>query len=127
MKFKDVNLQYKNYWIEPFIDTFKPIGIHEAVYKEFESNSIKKLIDSKVNDVLPSIYIYYDSNLSEQEEIVRSTIESKIAKYTNYDPIIDNRNDRGEVKSLSYIATKQLLYFCSHDSNLRMQKSWTQV
>lgn len=108
---------YKNYWIEPFIDTFKPIGIHEAVYKEFESNSIKKLIDSKVNDVLPSIYIYYDSNLSEQEEIVRSTIESKIAKYTNYDPIIDNRNDRGEVKSLSYIATKQLLYFCSHDSN----------
>ena len=32
---------YKNYWIEPFIDTFKPIGIHEAVYKEFESNSIR--------------------------------------------------------------------------------------
>jgi len=108
---------YKNYWIEPFIDTFKPIGIHEAVYREFESNSIKTLIENKKNDIPPSIYIYYDSNLNEQEKIVRMTIESKIAKYTNYNPTIDNRDDRGEVKSLSYIATKQLLYFCSHDSN----------
>lgn len=108
---------YKKYWIEPFIDTFKPIGIHEAVYGEFESNSIKKLIENRKNDIPPSIYIYYDSNLTEQEQIVRATIESKIAKYTNYNPTIDNRDDRGEVKSLSYIATKQLLYFCSHDSN----------
>lgn len=30
---------------------------------------------------------------------------------------MDNRDDRGEVKSLAYIATKGLLYFCSHDSN----------
>ncbi|WP_252254739.1 hypothetical protein [Clostridium sp. ZBS12] len=108
---------YKKYWKEPFIDTFKPIGIHEAVYREFESNSTKTLIDNKKNDILPSIYIYFDSNLTEQEHIVRATIESKIAKYTNYNQTIDNRDDRGEVKSLSYIATKQLLYFCSHDSN----------
>lgn len=66
---------YKNYWIEPFIDTFKPIGIHEAVYKEFESNYIKTLIENRKNAVPASIYIYYDSNLTEQEEIVRTTIE----------------------------------------------------
>lgn len=93
------------------------IGIHEAVYKEFESNYIKTLIENKKNAVPASIDIYYDSNLTEQEEIVRTTIEWKIAKYTNYNPTIDNRDDRGEVKSLSFIATKQLLYFCSHDSN----------
>lgn len=108
---------YRKHWIEPFIDTFKPIGIHESVYKEFESSSIKNLIENKKKDIPPGIYIYYDSNLTEYEKIVRQTIEFKIAKYTNYNPTIDNRDDRGEVKSLSYIATKQLLYFCSHDSN----------
>jgi hypothetical protein len=108
---------YKKYWIEPFIDTFKPIGIHDAVFREFESNNIKTLIENRKNDIPPSIYIYYDTDLNEQELIVRATIESKIAKYTNYNPTLDNRDDRGEVKSLSYIATKQLMYFCSHDSN----------
>lgn len=49
--------------------------------------------------------------------MVRAAIESKIAKYTNYEPEKDNRDDRGEVKSLAYIATKELLYFCSPDSN----------
>lgn len=115
---KPVNFEfYKQYWIEPFIHTFKPIGIHDAVYREFESNSIKTLIENRKNDIPPSIYIYYDCDLNEQEQIVRNTIESRIAKYTNYNPAIDNRDDRGEVKSLSYIATKQLLYFCSNDSN----------
>lgn len=108
---------YKKYWIEPFIDTFKPIGIHDAVYREFESNNIKALIENRKNDIPPSIYIYYDFHLNEQEQIVRATIESKISRYTNYNPTLDNRDDRGEVKSLSYIATKQLMYFCSHDSN----------
>ena len=49
---------YRKYWIEPFIDTFKPIGIHDAVYREFESNNIKALIKNRKNDIPPSIYIY---------------------------------------------------------------------
>lgn len=35
---------------------------------------------------------------------------------TNYDPKLDNKDDRGEVKSLSYIAVKGLLYFAAHDN-----------
>lgn len=66
---------YKTNWIEPFIETFKPIGIHEAVNKEFESNSIKDLIESKKNEKPPSICIYSDSELNERELIVRNTIE----------------------------------------------------
>lgn len=115
---KEINFDFfRENWIEPFIDVFKPIGIHESVDKEFESSKIKKFLDSKKGEVPPSIIIYYDSDLEEREIIYRNTIESKIARYTNYNPTIDNRDDRGEVKSLSYIATKKLIYFCSHDSN----------
>lgn len=45
------------------------------------------------------------------------SIEKQIAKFTRYEPEKDNSDDRGEVKSLAYIATRGLLYFCSHDSN----------
>lgn len=36
---------------------------------------------------------------------------------TRYDPSLDNRDDRGEVKSLAFIAAKGLIYFAAHDSN----------
>jgi hypothetical protein len=53
---KPVNFEFYNmYWIEPFIDTFKPIGIHDAVYREFELNSIKKLVEARKKDSPPSI------------------------------------------------------------------------
>lgn len=31
--------------------------------------------------------------------------------------ILNNKNGRGELKALSYIAVKGLLYFASHDTN----------
>lgn len=31
--------------------------------------------------------------------------------------MLDNKDDRGEVKSLAYIAVKGLIYFATHDSN----------
>ncbi|WP_286904841.1 hypothetical protein [Clostridium sp. UBA1652] len=124
MKFKDVNLQYKNYWIEPFIDTFKPIGIHEAVYKEFESNSIKKLIDSKVNDVSPSIYIYYDSNairLVEDAEKLDTSLEqlSAIKPYEVIYYFI--KNDIGDKEKLRFIY-KYLYYLTKKDKHIN--PSW---
>lgn len=60
---------------------------------------------------------FKDSDLSDVEAIIRDSIEAKIYPLTNYDPLIDNKDDRGEVKSLSYIATKGLLYFAAHDNN----------
>lgn len=56
-----------------------------------------------------------DSSLNDEEEIVRLFIENKIAKYTEYHPIYDS-TDKGEVKTLAHVATKNLLYFCSHDA-----------
>ena len=48
---------------------------------------------------------------------MRDTIESRIASHTKYEPLLDNKDDRGEVKSLSYIAAKGLLYFAANDNN----------
>lgn len=43
--------------------------------------------------------------------------------------MIDNKDDRGEVKSLSYIAVKGLLYFAAHDNNaiqlIEKSKEWS--
>lgn len=44
-------------------------------------------------------------------------IESRIYPYTKYEPQIDNKDGRGEVKSPSYIRVKGLLYFAAHDNN----------
>jgi len=58
-----------------------------------------------------------DSTLTAVEKVLRDSIEAKIYPHTNYEPMIDNKDDRGEVKSLSYIAMKGLLYFAAHDNN----------
>lgn len=108
---------YLKIWLKPLFMTFPHLTIHESVYEEATvSLSTKKILDHQITTYDQPI-ILLDSELNEQEEMVRAAIESKIAKYTNYEPEKDNRDDRGEVKSLAYIATKELLYFCSHDSN----------
>lgn len=117
-KIKPIEFEYyKRYWLEPFVETFKPVGIHEAIYSEFNTNSIKKFIDRNIEVENIRIVIHRDSDLKEKEEVIRRTIEADIAKNTNYKPALDNSADRGEVKSLAYIAAKGLLYFCSHDAN----------
>ncbi|MGE7219633.1 hypothetical protein ACQKJC_24665 [Priestia koreensis] len=108
---------FQRIWIKPLITTFPYLAIHESVHTEINSTIILKYVDNLINGTPPSLILLSDTDLTHQEEVIRSTIEQKIAVQTNYDPIQDNKTDRGEVKSLSYIATKSLLYFCSHDSN----------
>lgn len=108
---------FKSIWLDNLIDTFKPVIIHEAVYEEFQTKDVKDLVDENSNKKPPFIIIVKDSDLSENEELTRKSIEEKISRHTQYEPEIDNKDDRGEVKSLSYIAVKNLLYFCSQDAN----------
>lgn len=108
---------FEKIWIKPLFFTFPHLAIHESVYNEITVNdNSKKYIDYQISKFKIPILLK-DKDLTVNEEIVRSSIEKKVAKYTNYEPEKNNSNDRGEVKSLSYIATKELLYFCSHDSN----------
>jgi len=105
--------QFKEIWLDPIFSAFPNLAIHEAVYDELVGISPQNYVDAKKDSQPPEIIIHKDSSLTEVERILRDTIESKIASLTKYDPMLDNKDDRGEVKSLSFIAVKGLLYFAA--------------
>ena len=115
---RDINFEYfSKIWLDPIFKAFPNLAIHEAVYDELVEASSKKYITSKINDKPPTIIIHKDSSLNETEKMLRDTIEEKIAIHTKYEPALDNKDDRGEVKALSFIAVKGLLYFAANDYN----------
>lgn len=108
---------FKKVWLDPIFSTFPKLAIHEAVYEELVLSSIQEYIQDLLEKTPPTIIIHKDSSLTAVEKVLRDSIEAKIYPHTNYEPMIDNKDDRGEVKSLSYIAVKGLLYFAAHDNN----------
>lgn len=105
---------YQRNFLDVLIKTFPYLAIHEAVYNEFVSSSLQRYVNEKLN--AGYLMMLTDSSLTVDEQILRNTFEEKIAFHTQYDLRINNKDDRGEVKSLAYIATKAMLYFCSRDS-----------
>lgn len=120
---------FKRIWLDPIFKAFPNLAIHEAVYDEFHSTSVKAYVDTNISTIPPQLLVHMDSSLSPEERMLRNSIEEKIYPLTKYDPMLDNRDDRGEVKSLSYIAVKGLLYFAAHDSNaiqlIEKAEEWT--
>lgn len=108
---------FKTYFLEPLFEILPKLAIHEAVIDELVSPSIKTFIKRKISDAHQNIIVLKDSDLNENEVALRNSIEKKVFPYTNYDPLLNNREDRGEVKTLAYIATKGFLYFATHDFN----------
>lgn len=108
---------FKKVWLEPIFNEFPKLAIHESVYDELVDMELRNYVENLRQENPPKIIIHFDSELTEIERLLRDTVESRIYPYTNYDPQIDNKDDRGEVKSLSYIAVKGLLYFAAHDNN----------
>ncbi len=108
---------FKRIWLEPIFKTFPNLAIHEAVYDELVLLSVKSYVDTNINAIPTQLLIHKDSSLTPEEQMLRDSIEDKIYPLTKYDPMLDNKDDRGEVKSLAYIAVKGLLYFAAHDSN----------
>ncbi|SDE85845.1 hypothetical protein [Sporomusa acidovorans] len=106
---------FRDIWLLPIIKTFPNICMHEAVYNEVLGSS-RVFVDAEMAKIPPTIKMLRDTDLTEIEMAYRNTIEPKIAKYTEYNPTLDNASDRGEVKSLAYMATKSLIYFCSRDA-----------
>ena len=47
---------------------------------------------------------------------MRKTYISKIAVHSLYNPTRDNAQDRGEVRSLSFMAVKQFLFLAANDA-----------
>lgn len=109
--------QFREIWLEPIFNAFENLAIHEAVLDELVEGTVHDFADEKINGQPPILVLFKDSELSPVEAAIRDGIEAKIYPLTKYDPVIDNKDDRGEVKSLAYIATKGLLYFAAHDNN----------
>lgn len=115
-------------WLKPIFETFPNVAIHEAVYDELVSQQIRTFIDEKIQKSPPEITIYRDSQLTHSEQVLRNTFEAKISRFTKYDPQLNNKADRGEVKTLAFVAVKGLLYFATHDHNtiqlIEKAESW---
>lgn len=108
--------QYKEFWLEPLFSEFSNLTVHESVYDELVADCVKEYVDIKRNGIPPGLQIYFDSMLSETEKAVLQSYILKIAKNSQYIPEKDNAKDRGEVRSLAFMAAKNMLYFASSDS-----------
>lgn len=109
--------KFKTIWLDPIFDTFQNLAIHEAVYDEFVDGAIKLFVDRQIDHRPSKLIIHKDASLTPEEHILRNTIEDLLSPYTNYSPMANNKADCGEVKSLSYMAVKGLIYFAAHDAN----------
>ena len=105
---------FKKFWLNPLLLTFPYLAVHQAVLDELVNDSSKTFVRAEID--AGRLILLEDKEFDEDKEIYRKSIEKAIAAETAYEPELDNADDRGEVKSLAYIATKLLNYFCSHDS-----------
>ena len=111
-------LVFQRIWLEPIFEAFPNLAIHEAVYDELVLPSVRTYIDTNISNSPPRLTIHKDSSLTAEEYMLRNSIEEKIYPLTKYDPLLDNKDDRGEVKSLAYIAVKGLIYFATHEQSI---------
>lgn len=121
--------KFKEVWLDPIFEAFPNLAIHEAVYDELVIPSVQSYIDGHINSTPRRLVVHQDEALTPEEKVLRDSIEEKIFPLTNYEPLLDNKEDRGEVKSLAFIAVKELLYFAAHDSNaiqlVEKAEKWT--
>jgi hypothetical protein len=120
---------FQRIWLDPIFEAFPNLAIHEAVYAELITPSLKAYIDEHIKNKSKKFSVHTDSSLTPVEHYLRDSIEDRIYPLTNYDPNIDNKDDRGEVKSLAFIAVKGLPYFAAHDSNsiklIELAEEWS--
>lgn len=107
---------FKECWLIPLLSEFTGLAIHESVYDELVADSVKEYADEQTGCIPSKLRIHYDSELSGLEEALRNTYINKIAVHSLYNPTRDNAKDRGEVRSLSFMAVKQFLYFAANDA-----------
>ena len=108
--------QFKENWLEPLFLEFSSLSIHESVYDELVEEKVKAFADEKINGDPEELKVYYDTNLTPFEQALMNHYISRISIYSYYDPIMDGKKDRGEVRSLSYMAVKGFLYFAANDA-----------
>lgn len=107
---------YKSCFLEPLFKAFSSLALHEAIYEELKPKpELISFIDDKISN--EELILLNNKDLSDIELIIYQSVEQKVAYHTGYEPGLDNKDDRGEVKSLSYIQVRELIYFCTNDFN----------
>ena len=107
--------RHKEKWLDPIFDSFSNLAVHETVYDELVQRNTKEYVDEKINKIPELLRIYYDAELTDYERKLLRTYINKLAVHSLYIPENDNAKDRGEVRSLSYMAVKRYLYFAAND------------
>ncbi|MBQ8637855.1 MAG: hypothetical protein IJ468_01655 [Lachnospiraceae bacterium] len=107
---------FKECWLIPLLNEFPSLAIHESVYDELVDERVRNYADEQKGSNPPKLEVHYDSELNSREDVLRNTYMNKIAVHSLYNPAIDNAKDRGEVRSLSFMAVKQFLFFAANDS-----------
>lgn len=103
-------------WLDPIFDAFSNLAIHESVYRELVAETVKAYADKRQQEKQSRLRIYTDEELDETEQALMQAYIFKIARYSQYIPERDNAKDRGEVKSLSFMAVKKFMYFAANDT-----------
>ena len=103
-------------WLPPIFEEFPNLAIHESVYNELVASAVKEYADAKQTESPSRLRVYSDAELTTIEHSLMETYISKLSEYSQYVPQLDNAKDRGEVKSLSFMAVKKFLYFAANDT-----------
>lgn len=109
-------LKFCEIWLDPIFDAFPNLAIHESVYHELVADAVKKYADERQSESPSHLRVYKDAELNEAEQALMQAYISKLAEYSQYIPERDNAKDRGEVRSLSFMAVKRFLYFAANDT-----------
>lgn len=102
--------KYREYWLDPLFDAFSNLSVHESVYDELVEGAVKAFADEKKGEIPTKLRVYKDSELTASEQNL------KLVPFSGYIPERDNAKDRGEIRSLAYMAVKQYLYFAANDT-----------
>ena len=108
-------LKYCEIWLDPVFDSFSDLAMHESVYGELVEDHVKRYADVKCQESPPGLKVYSDTDLNAAEAALMQTYISRISPFSKYIPVLKNSDDKGEVLSLPYMASKGFLYFASDD------------
>jgi len=110
--------EFRRVWIEPLHILLPNLAVHEAVRAEIVDACASEFVSRRIApEEGLEIQLLCDSDLSPEEAAVRNTKERLIAGFTKYEPARDNKDDRGEVKTLAYMGAVGYTYFASNDAN----------
>lgn len=78
--------------------------------------AVKAFADEKKGEIPTKLRVYKDFELTASEQNLLEMQILKLVPFSGYIPERDNAKDRGEIRSLAYMAVKQYLYFAANDT-----------